>query len=88
MILNVLNGHYVKTKIWRILSLCDKCPDWEFFCSEYRKIRTRKNSVFSIFQDFEIYSAPCQITTTKFFQEIVNGFQMLTLCAKSTILDV
>ena len=38
--------------IWWVFeshSLFEKCPDTEFFCSEYGKIRTRKNSVFGQF---------------------------------------
>ena len=41
-------------------SLCEKCPNTEFFLvcikSEYRKIRTRKNSVFGHFSRTDYYT--------------------------------
>ena len=36
----------------------------------------------------EVYSEPCQISKIKLFVKIVNGFQQLTIFAKSSTLDV
>ena len=36
----------------------------------------------------KVYSAPCQTSKTGDFKKIVNGFQPLTIFAKSTILHV
>ena len=34
------------------------------------------------------YSEPCQTSNTEVFAEIGNGFQLLTIFSKSSILDV
>ena len=36
----------------------------------------------------EAYSGPCQASKTKLFVKIINDFQLLTIFAKSSILDV
>ena len=36
----------------------------------------------------EAYSEPCQISKIEAFAQIVNGFQFLTILAKSSILNV
>ena len=39
-------------------------------------------------KDPEWYLGPCQISTMQQFMEIINGFQSLTIFAKSLTLDV
>ena len=58
--------------------------------SECGKTRTRKNPIFGHFSrsvSYE-YSEAYQASKMKDFAKIVNGFQQLTIFAKSSILDV
>ena len=48
-------------KRWGIKALRENCPNTEFFQSEYRKIRTRKNSVLGHFSCSEDFSEATQI---------------------------
>ena len=47
-----------------------------------------KNILPSCYVRVEAYPEPNQISETKLFPKIVNGFQSLTIFAKSPILDV
>ena len=38
--------------------------------------------------NIEVYSESCQISKFKYFSYIVDSFQVLTILAKSSILDV
>ena len=47
-----------------------------------------KPLIFSVAQGVEAYSQPSRTSKIELFAKIVNGFQSLTIFAKSFILDV
>ena len=46
------------------------------------------SKTFAKMDCFEAYSEPCQTSKIELFAKIVNGFQPLTIFAKSSVLDV